>query len=113
MESLAADFELDYSVQQSAKRNSTEPDAKVVQEVFRLNAPEADGKTRAVLPASDGFAVVELTLVTDGILDGAAIFALQQYERSIANSNANQETAAVLAQLRAAADIEVFEDKIK
>ena len=113
MESLAGDVELDYSVQTSAQRNSTEPDAMLVKEIFRLKAPEADGRTRAVLPASDGFAVVELTAVIDGVLDDAAVFALQQYERSIANSNANLETEAVLAQLREAADIEVFEDRIR
>lgn len=113
MESLASDFELEYNVQESVNRNSAEPDATLVQEVFRLKAPEADAITRAVLPTSNGFAVVELTEVIDGVLDGAAMFALQQYERAISNSNANQETNAVLVQLREAADIKVYEDRIK
>ena len=111
--SLAAELGLEYSLQTEANRNSTEPDVELVQEVFRLKAPADDTVARAVLPASDGFAVVELTAVVDGVIDSEALFAMQQYERIIANSHASQETAALLAQLRAVADIEVFEDRIK
>jgi peptidyl-prolyl cis-trans isomerase D len=113
MESMAADFELEYSVQEAAKRNTTAPDATVVQEVFRLKSSTDDKVILTVLPSSNGFAVVELTSVQDGVLDGGAIFALQQYDRAIANSSASQETSAILKQLRAAATIEVFEDRIK
>jgi peptidyl-prolyl cis-trans isomerase D len=113
MESMAADFELEYSVQDAAKRNTTVPDATVVQEVFRLKSPVDDKAVLTVLPSSNGFAVVELTSVQDGALDAGAVFALQQYDRAIANSNASQETSAIMKQLRAAATIEVFEDRIK
>ena len=37
----------------------------------------------------------------------------QQYERVIANGNASQENAALMRQLRTAAKIEVFEDRIQ
>lgn len=113
METLATEHGLEYSIQAEANRNSAEPDAELVQEVFRLQAPAEGDVVRAVLPASGGFAVVELTAVVDGVIDGEALFAMQQYERGIANGNASLETAAVLAQLREAAEIEVFEDRIK
>ena len=113
METLAAELGLEYSLQTDTSRKSTDPDVELVQEVFRLQAPAENDLLRTVLPASDGFAVVELTEVVDGVIDGEALFAMQQYERVIANGVASQETAAVLAQLRAAAEIEVFEDKIK
>ncbi|MBT8071175.1 MAG: hypothetical protein KJO80_12135, partial [Gammaproteobacteria bacterium] len=68
---------------------------------------------QAVLPTSNGFAVVELETVVPGALEGDALLAQQQYERVIANGHASQEGSAMMKQLRAAADIEVFEDRIK
>jgi peptidyl-prolyl cis-trans isomerase D len=113
METLAGELGLEFSLQENANRNSGQPDLTLVQEVFRLQQPAEGGVVRKVLPSSNGFGVVELTAVTDGVLDADAVFAVQQYERVIANGHASLETAAVLDQLRAAADIEVFEDRIR
>jgi hypothetical protein len=41
------------------------------------------------------------------------LLARKQYARVIANSNASQEATALMRQLRAGADVEVFEDRIK
>lgn len=113
MEALATELELEYTLQENSNRNAGQPDAVLVQEVFRLQRPEEGGVIRTVLPTSNGFAVVELTSVTDGVLDTDAVFAIQQYERVIANGHASLETTAVLAQLRETAEIEVFEDRIR
>ena len=49
-ETLATESGLEYDHYEAVKRNSSEPDAKLVQEVFRLQAPGEDGKIQAVLP---------------------------------------------------------------
>ena len=113
LETLAVDAGLEFGRHESVGRNAFEPDATLVQEVFRLQAP-AEGETvQAVLPTSNGFAVVDLETVIPGALEGGALLAQQQYERVIANGFASQEGSAMMKQLRAAADIEIFEDRIK
>ena len=112
-EALATESGLEYARHEAIKRNSFVPDVKLVQEVFRLQAPAEDATIQTVLPTSNGFAVVELYSITQGELEGGALLARKQYERVIANSNASQEASALMRQLRASAEIEVFEDRIK
>ena len=66
-----------------------------------------------VLPGTNGFAVVELDSVVAGELDGGSPLARQQYERIIANGNASLEAYALIRQLRATAEVEVFEERIQ
>ena len=113
LEALATEAGLEYGIHQAIKRNSLIPDSTLVEEVFRLAAPAGNETVKAALPTGNGFAVVELNEVVQGVLGDGATVALQQFERIIANSNASQENSAVLSQLRAAADIEVFEDRIR
>lgn len=113
LEALATESELEYSRHELVNRNAFAPDATLVKEIFRLPEPDGDAGVEAVLPTSGGYAVVQLVTVEQGSLDGNAQVNKQQYERVIANGNASQENAALLAQLRAAANIEVFEDRIK
>jgi peptidyl-prolyl cis-trans isomerase D len=113
LETLATDSGLEYVHHELVKRNAIEPDATLVQEVFRLQAPVGDESVKAVLPSSDGFAVVELDSVVAGELDAGSPFARQQYERIIANGNASLEAFALIRQLRATAEVEVFEERIQ
>jgi len=112
-ETLATDAGLTYGRHEATKRNSFVPDAMLVQEVFRLQSPAENEKIQTVLPTTNGFAVVELESVEPGLMQGDALLAQQQYGRVIANGIASQETSALMQQLRASADIEVFEDRIK
>jgi peptidyl-prolyl cis-trans isomerase D len=113
LEALATELELEFGLHEDIRRNTSVPDAMLVQEVFRMTAPASEETVQAVLPTANGFAVVELTAVTRGVLEGSELIAMQQYARVIENGNASQETAAIMSQLRAAADIEVFEDRIR
>ncbi len=110
---LATEAGLDYARHDAVKRNSAVPDAKLVEEIFRLPAPAEGEAVDAVLPTTGGFAVVQLESVVQGELESGPAFAKQQYERVIANGNASLENAALMRQLRASAKIEVFEDRIK
>jgi hypothetical protein len=85
----------------------------LVQEIFRLPAPAEGATVEAVLPTSKGFAVVQLEAVVKGELGDNAALARQQYERVIANGNASLENSALMSQLRASANVEVFEERIK
>ena len=113
IEALAAESGLEYGRHEAIKRDSVVPDVMLVQEVFRLQTPAEDATVQAVLPNSNGFAVVELSSVVEGVLENDAVLARQQFERVIANSSASQENSALMHQLRAAAEVEVFEDRLK
>jgi peptidyl-prolyl cis-trans isomerase D len=113
LEALATDSGLAYAHHEAVNRNSFVPDATLVKEVFHLPKPLEGAKVEAVLPSTDGFAVVQLESVVQGVLEGEALLAQQQYERVIANGNASLENSALMAQLRNAATVEVFEDRIK
>jgi len=113
LEVLVAESELAYARHEEVKRNSVVPDAMLVQEIFRLATPLEGSPVEAVLPTTQGFAVVQLESVVQGKLDSGTLMVQQQYERVIANGNASQENAALMRQLRTAAKIEVFEDRIQ
>ena len=113
LEALATDTGLEYGHHDAVKRGSPTPDTKLVQEIFRLPVPAQGEAVDVVLETTSGFAVVQLESVIQGDLETGPAFAQQQYERVIANGNASLETAALMAQLRNTADVEVFEDRIK
>jgi len=113
LETLATESGLEYGHHEGIKRNSLVPDQVLVQEVFRLHAPDDGVTVKEVLPAGSGFAVVELESVVQGEMDKDIPQARFQYERVIANTNASHEASALMKQLRATADVQVFEDRIK
>jgi peptidyl-prolyl cis-trans isomerase D len=98
---------------EAAARGSAEPDPVLVAETFKLPRPPEGQATRAVLPTGNGFAVVVLEQVTDGQLEPDAALARQQYRRRVASAAAATESLAMLKQLRAAAQVEVFEDRLR
>jgi peptidyl-prolyl cis-trans isomerase D len=113
LEELATEAGFEYGRHELIKRNTSIPDVELVKGVFRLAEPTGDAPVQVVLPTLNGFAVVEMDSVVDGVLEGDALFAKSQYERVIANISASQEASAIMRQLRISADVEVFEDRIK
>lgn len=113
LNSLAAEAGLEYAHHQAVRRNALVPDGLLVKEIFRLHEPIEGEPLLTVLPASKGFAVVVLESIKDGELDAGAWLAQQQYERTLANGSASQEAWALMRQLRATAEVEVFEERLK
>lgn len=113
LEALAANSGLEYIHYELVKRNAQVPDATLVQGVFRLPSPEGEASVREVLPTDAGFAVVELDAVVAGELDTGSPIARLQYERLIANQSASQEAFGLMRQLRSAAEVEVFEERLQ
>jgi peptidyl-prolyl cis-trans isomerase D len=112
-EVLATEFGLEFARHEDIKRRSFVPDVTLVREVFRLQAPAEGATVQTVLSTGNGFAVVELDSVVQGKLEDGALLARRQYERIIANSSSSQESYAMMRQLRATAEIEIYEDRIK
>jgi peptidyl-prolyl cis-trans isomerase D len=113
IETLALVAELEYSYFDQIQRNALVPDNRLVTEVFQLSIPAEGQSIEAVLPSTDGFAVIQLEKVTDGVIDEGAALAQQQYSRILTNSNASQEATGLIKRLRSEADVKVFEDRIK
>lgn len=113
LETLAIESELEFARHEAVKRTAFVPDNQLVKEVFLLPEPLEGDVIEAVLPSSNGFAVVQLDSVEQGKLEGINSPLEQQYERIVSNASASQETSALMSQLRALAKIEVFEDRIQ
>jgi len=113
LEVLATDSGLEYARHETVKRNAFLPDMTLVQEVFRLQAPAENETVQVVLPTGSGYAVVEMDTVEMGELEVGALLARRQYQRVIANNSSSQENYALMKQLRAAAEVIVYEDRIK
>lgn len=113
LETLATAAELEVNHYQLLKRHALQPDSRLVTEIFKMKPP-AEGETvQAVLPATDGYAVVVLEDVQDGVAAEGGALAQQQYSRILANSNASQEAFALMRRLRSAADVKVYEGRIQ
>lgn len=113
LETLATESGLEYGHHGAVRRGSPIPDTLLVQEVFRLQAPPEGEPVETVLPTSNGFAVVQLESVVQGEMEGDGFMAQQQYERGISNGIATLENSALMRQLRASAEVKVFEDRIQ
>ena len=98
---------------EAAKRQSFVPDFTVVENVFHLDAPTDGEVLSTVVDSLNGYALVVLDNVTSGSLEEGAVLNEQQYKRQIANSAASIEVTGLLRQLRDAADVEIFEDRLR
>jgi peptidyl-prolyl cis-trans isomerase D len=112
MTAMAEESGLELVQADDARRQGSPYPAQLISLVFRMQAPEAEASRQAVLPLSDGYAVVDLLSVTDGELTEDDLIRQQNYRRRIANATANAETYGFLRSLRSQSDIEVFEDKL-
>ena len=65
-----------------------------------------------VLELSDGYAVVQLQSVTDGVLSDEDVLKSQSYNRRISNATGNSEAYSFLRMLRSQSEITVFEDRL-
>ncbi len=110
--SLAEGDALELVVSENARRNSPEVPRALLTEVFLLPRPETDAVRHELVTLPDGYAVVQLESVTDGVLSEEEQFQQQNYRRRISNAAANTETLGFLRMLREQSEIEVFEDRL-
>jgi len=109
---LAEENGLEVLAQEAAKRTSTEVRADLRGKLFLMDAPGESGPLVEVMELNDGFAVVRLERVTDGVLPEDSALQAESYKRRISNATASTETFAFLRMLRSQSQIEVFEDRL-
>jgi peptidyl-prolyl cis-trans isomerase D len=93
-------------------RTSPAVDQRLREQVFLLDRPEEGSPVRAVVELDEGFAVVELTAVSDGAFLAENEGHSTAYNRRISNASASAEAYGFMRMLRAQSVIEVFEDRL-
>ncbi len=97
---------------EAVRRDNKELPAELLAETFLLQAPENEAPRTAVVPMTNGYAVVQLEKVVDGVVPDDDPAKVQNYRRRIANASANSEALGFLRMLRKQSQIEVFEDRL-
>ena len=97
---------------EAATRTSEDVRADLRQDLFLMDAPGEDGPVNEILELSDGYAVVQLTGVTDGVLSAEDVLKAQNYKRRISNATGNAEAFSFMRMLRSQSEIKVFEDRL-
>ena len=108
---VAAEQALEVVSAEAATRNATDIDASLRDQVFLVPVP-AEGPVREIVEVSEGFAVIQLEGVTDGVIAEDDPMRKQAYSRRIAAASATDEAMGFLQMLRAQSTIEVYEDRL-
>ena len=109
---LGEESELEVLAVEAATRNSVEVRSDLRKDLFFMDAPGEDGPVNQVLKLSDGYAVVQLQSVTDGVLSDEDVLKSQSYKRRISNATGNSEALSFMRMLRNQSEIQVFEDRL-
>jgi peptidyl-prolyl cis-trans isomerase D len=97
---------------QQVGRSAAAPEQQLVAEVFRMPRPAGDVPQRRLVALGAGHALVELSRVADG--DPAAVpeARREQVRTELEQARALAESRALIASLRATAEIQVAEDRM-
>jgi len=112
LQSLADSAGLTLVTTESDRRTNPDVSSRLLQQVFLMDLPAEGGSEAAVFEIEDGYALVRLDTVTDGVISEEDAFLAQAYKRRIGNATASAEAIAFLRMLRAQSTIEVFEDRL-
>jgi peptidyl-prolyl cis-trans isomerase D len=112
LHSLGEENGLEVLAIEAATRNSVDVQRDLLQDLFLMDAPGEEGPVIDVLKLADGFAVVELQSVTDGVLSDGDVLKSQSYNRRISNATGNSEAYSFLRMLRSQSEITVFEERL-
>lgn len=109
---LGEENELEVLTVEAASRNGQEVRRDLLQDLFLMDIPGEDGPVNEVLELSDGYAVVQLQGVTDGVLSEEDVLKAQSFNRRISNATGNSEAFSFMRMLRHQSEIKVFEDRL-
>jgi peptidyl-prolyl cis-trans isomerase D len=113
LEAIAAEQALEVIANEAATRAAPDVDARLRRELFLMEAPAEGSATTGVVELADGYAVVRLDSVTDGVLAEDDLAKNQAYARRIASASATDEAMGFIQMLREQSTIEVFEDRLQ
>ena len=97
---------------EAATRNQSGLDPALREQLFLMPRPGDDGPVNQLVELDNGYAVVQLTSVTDGELTEDDALKEQAYTRRITNASASEEAYGFLRMLRKQSEVEVFEDRL-
>ena len=109
---LGEENELEVLIVEAATRSDGDVRGDLLQDLFLMESPNEDGPVNEVLSLSDGYAVVQLQSVTDGVLSEEDVLKSQSYNRRISNATGNSEAFSFMRMLRSQSEIQVFEDRL-
>ena len=109
---LGEQNELEVLAVEATTRSNVDVRGDLLQDLFLMDAPGDDGPVNEVLELSDGYAVVQLQSVTDGVLSDEDVLKSQSYNRRISNATGNSEALSFMRMLRSQSEIQVFEDRL-
>jgi peptidyl-prolyl cis-trans isomerase D len=112
LQALADSTGLALVTTESDRRTNPDVSSRLLQQVFLMDVPAEGSSEAAVFETEDGYALVRLDTVTDGVISEEEAFLTQAYKRRIGNATASAEAIAFLRMLRAQSTIEVFEDRL-
>lgn len=112
LQALADSAGLELITTESDRRTSALVSPMLLQQVFLMNIPAEGATGTGVFELEDGYAVVQLGKVTDGVITEEQAFLTDAYKRRISNATASAEAVAFLRMLRSQSTIEVFEDRL-
>lgn len=103
---------LEVLTMEAVRRDNKELPSELLAGIFLLQAPQNEAPRNATVPMANGYAVVQLEQVVDGVAPDDDPARVQNYRRRIVNASANSEAMGFLRMLRKHAQIEVFEDRL-
>ena len=113
LEDLAAEAGLEVIANEAATRSAPDVDARLRRGLFLMERPEEGASARDILELDEGYAVVRLEGVSDGVVAESDTARTQAYQRRIASASASAEAIGFIEMLRAQSTIEVFEDRLR
>lgn len=112
MEEVTTPDDVEFVSAEAATRNQADLDPRLLEQLFEMPRPADGSPVNQVIELDDGYAVVQLTSVTDGELSDDDQLREQAYTRRITNASASEETFGFLRMLRAQSTVEVHEDRL-
>ena len=109
---LGEENELEVLIVEAATRSGKDVRGDLLRDLFLMESPNEDGPVNEVLSLSDGYAVVQLQSVTDGVLSEEDVLKSQSYNRRISNATGNSEAFSFMRMLRSQSEIKVFEERL-
>jgi peptidyl-prolyl cis-trans isomerase D len=113
LDQVAASLKLKVEDQKNIGRNAANLDQRIVGEVFKLARP-ADGKPTVgkVALANEGYALIELTAITDGDPAKADAKTREAARNTLAQAYGQETVRGFIDSLRKSAKVEVAEDRL-
>lgn len=112
IDALAEEAGLELIVNEEASRRAPGIDDNLRDELFRMAAPAEGEATTASVETADGYAVVALESVIEGVLSEDDPVMTQLYQRRVEAGTASDEMMAFIRMLRSQSVIEVYEDRL-